>query len=121
MGKVQDDWQAGGQKIEEKWAKVTDCAGQSISLNVEVRAPIRPWEAGGETYTSIQSCSFKEGKSVDDLPENDKILKAYLDNYGYEGGLWRWWPETGSNCRHKDFQSFALPTELSGLKLNFGL
>ena len=50
MGKVQDDWQAGGQKIEEKWAKVTDCAGQSISLNVEVRTPpIRIyWEAGGD-------------------------------------------------------------------------
>ena len=32
-----------------------------------------------------------------------------------------WCPEVGSNHRHKDFQSFALPTELSGLKLNFGL
>gem|GEM_PF-5573432 len=26
----------------------------------------------------------------------------------------RWWPETESNCRHEDFQSTALPTELSG-------
>ena len=25
-----------------------------------------------------------------------------------------WWPETESNCRHEDFQSTALPTELSG-------
>ena len=25
-----------------------------------------------------------------------------------------WWPETGSNRRHADFQSAALPTELSG-------
>ena len=25
----------------------------------------------------------------------------------------KWWFETESNCRHKDFQSFALPTELS--------
>ena len=25
----------------------------------------------------------------------------------------KWWLETESNCRHKDFQSFALPTELS--------
>lgn len=24
------------------------------------------------------------------------------------------WPETESNCRHRDFQSLALPTELSG-------
>lgn len=26
-----------------------------------------------------------------------------------------WWPEPGLNRRHKDFQSFALPTELPGL------
>src|SRR5271155_2130989 len=25
-----------------------------------------------------------------------------------------WWPETGSNRRHTDFQSVALPAELSG-------
>ena len=25
-----------------------------------------------------------------------------------------WWPERGSNPRHEDFQSSALPTELSG-------
>ncbi len=24
------------------------------------------------------------------------------------------WPEAESNCRHEDFQSTALPTELSG-------
>ena len=27
------------------------------------------------------------------------------------------WPEAELNRRHKDFQSFALPTELSGLLL----
>ncbi len=25
-----------------------------------------------------------------------------------------WWPDLESNQGHKDFQSFALPTELSG-------
>ena len=25
-----------------------------------------------------------------------------------------WWPGTESNCRHADFQSAALPTELPG-------
>ncbi len=26
----------------------------------------------------------------------------------------KWWPDAESNCGHKDFQSSALPTELSG-------
>ncbi len=26
----------------------------------------------------------------------------------------KWWPEADSNRRHRDFQSLALPTELSG-------
>ena len=29
-----------------------------------------------------------------------------------------WWPEAESNRRHTDFQSVALPTELSGLCLS---
>ena len=29
-----------------------------------------------------------------------------------------WWPEAESNRRHTDFQSVALPTELSGLRLH---
>ena len=28
-----------------------------------------------------------------------------------------WWPGTESNCRHEDFQSSALPTELPGQDL----
>lgn len=31
---------------------------------------------------------------------------------------YRWWPEAESNHRHDDFQSSALPTELSGHFLN---
>jgi hypothetical protein len=96
MGRVQDNWQAGGSKIDEKWSRVTDCSGQSMTLNVEVRSPKNTWEDGGVTYASIRSCSFNEGKSVSDLPANDKIWDKYLDEYGFEGGVWRWWPETGS-------------------------
>lgn len=36
----------------------------------------------------------------------------YLINYL----MVRWWPERELNPRHKDFQSSALPTELSGQK-----
>jgi hypothetical protein len=31
--------------------------------------------------------------------------------------FYKWCPEAESNHRHKDFQSFALPTELSGHKV----
>jgi hypothetical protein len=34
--------------------------------------------------------------------------------YFYRG---KWWPESESNQRHADFQSAALPTELSGRAL----
>ena len=30
--------------------------------------------------------------------------------------LYKWWPGAESNCRHADFQSAALPTELPGLR-----
>ena len=38
-----------------------------------------------------------------------EIKKPSLTN---EGEFTRWWIGAELNCRHKDFQSFALPTEL---------
>ena len=72
MGRVQDDFQNGASKISARWDAVTECAGQSMNLNVEVRAPKNPWEANGVGYASITSCSFKDGKSMSDLEGNSK-------------------------------------------------
>ena len=96
VGKAEDEFRDGGQKIGEKWERVTDCSGMSLNLNVEGRAPKNEWVEGATGYTMIRSCSFKEGKSVDDLESNDKVWNKYLDDSGFEGGYWRWWPETGS-------------------------
>ena len=45
--------------------------------------------------------------------------KVYGGIYGRENGkyyaLYMWWAEPESNRRHRDFQSRALPTELSAL------
>ncbi|MDF2868253.1 MAG: hypothetical protein K0S11_1723 [Gammaproteobacteria bacterium] len=51
--------------------------------------------------------------------DEQEQLFAVLPDYLKEMALFeftsvRWWPETESNCRHEDFQSSALPTELSG-------
>ena len=50
-------------------------------------------------------------------PLNPKLAKRQtcaLTGTLTEWDLIIWWPETESNCRHGDFQSPALPTELSG-------
>ncbi len=46
------------------------------------------------------------------LDENEFLLWHQCD-MRIEDGL-KWWPEVESNHRHGDFQSPALPTELSG-------
>ena len=96
VGKAEDEFRKGGNRIGTKWERVTNCSGMSLNLNVEGRTPKTEWVEGATGYTMIQSCSFKDGKSVDDLPANDKIWNKYLDDSGFEGGYWRWWPETGS-------------------------
>ena len=52
--------------------------------------------------------------------ELQRLRLTYEKHYDAENkccaeSLTRWWPGTESNCRHKDFQSSALPTELPGL------
>ena len=68
----------------------------SLNLNIEARTPKNDWIEGATTYTMIQSCSLKDGMTVNDLQANDKVWNKYLDEAGYEGGYWRWWPETGA-------------------------
>ena len=96
VGKAEDEFRKGGQRIGEKWERVTDCSGMSLNMNVEARSPKNDWVEGGINYTMIQSCSFKDGKSANDLQANDAVWNKYLDESGFEGGYWRWWPETGS-------------------------
>jgi hypothetical protein len=65
---------------------------------------------------------FKNVTVEYDLKAPFKELAKIKKASGVNTGFFEWCPEAGSNHRHKDFQSFALPTELSGhitLKENF--
>ena len=61
--------------------------------------------------------SCKKGASVSSvlstpsqvLRQKPKLIRALA---AFQRG--KWWPEVESNHRHEDFQSSALPTELSG-------
>src|SRR5699024_3690648 len=48
-------------------------------------------------------------------PEGADLQSAAFSHFATPPFLSKWWLETESNRRHKDFQSFALPTELSSL------
>jgi hypothetical protein len=66
--------------------------------------PTIPFEEGGTTFWEIRSCSFIEGKSVEDLKASDEAWNDYNDKRGFTGGVWRWWPGPGtSNSLEIDF------------------
>ena len=57
------------------------------------------------------------------LPSRDQAVLAKpvppvtADLSELSGVMREWWSEAGLNCRHMDFQSTALPTELSDHEL----
>ena len=96
LGKVQDSFAEVAQETFAKWQKTTDCAGQSLFRVIEARAPQSAFYQDQVAYMSISSCSIIDGKSSDDLAENDKVWNKYNDENGFTGGVYRWWPAVGA-------------------------
>ena len=105
MGIVQDSWFSDeAASTFAKWDSISDCGSQGYYMAVEARAPTIPFEEGGTTFWEIRSCSFIEGKSVEDLKASDEAWNDYNDKRGFTGGVWRWWPGPGtSNSLEIDF------------------
>lgn len=97
MGKVNDDWVNGGgaEKIGSQWEAVTDCS-QALFTVVQARQSKMNFEEGSDSLMSIQTCTFREGKTGNDLAANDTVWNSWLDGLGFNGGVYRWWPGPGS-------------------------
>ena len=76
-----------------------------------------------QTISSLSSELFIQQEKLKEIDRSLKALvKSYKENIPQASAehevpphYWKeWWPEAASNCRHEDFQSTALPTELSG-------
>ena len=75
--------------------------------------------------TSLPKACSKDPLEISDLPQghfrHDGQLNAAINTKRPNGftrptSLFAWWPVRDSNPRHEDFQSSALPTELTGRK-----
>ena len=52
-------------------------------------------------------------KKIANTSEISSNIAGLISNcLKFNGDFNKWWRQTESNRRHKDFQSFALPTEL---------
>ena len=105
MGIVQDSWFSDeASETFAKWESLTDCASQGYYMAIEARTPKVQFEEGKNTFWAIRSCSLNDGKTVQDLLENDKLWNEYMDKLGHTGGVWRWVPVAGtSNSFEGDF------------------
>ena len=105
MGIVQDSWFSDEASATfAKWESLTDCASQGYYMAIEARTPKIQFEEGKNTLWAIRSCSLNDGKTGQDLLENDKSWNEYMDKLGHTGGVWRWVPVAGtSNSFEGDF------------------
>ena len=105
MGSIQDSWFSdAATSVSTKWSALSECNSQGYYTAIEARTPSIPFVEGENTYFSVASCSFKDGKSVKDLAASDKAWNEYNDIRGFTGGVWRWVPGPGtSNSFEGDF------------------
>ena len=97
MGEVTDWFSANASKVFTKWQNIVNCASWSQWDIFEVRESKADFEEGDDNYWAFHSCSFKSGKSLSDIRENDETWNEFLDGLGHTGGVWRWWGAGGSS------------------------
>ena len=93
MGSWQDDWVANGSALVEEFDEV--CANDSHSMFVgqAVKAPTPNGPTTG--YIAFESCSLKEGASMQKLLVADKKFRQRRASLGNDSPSIRWWPMAG--------------------------
>ena len=64
--------------------------------------------------TCVETVAPRVAELIKTPPDEIRNVSEYAKRQDVSRATRRWWPGTESNCRHRDFQSRALPTELPG-------
>jgi hypothetical protein len=93
MGSVQDQWVAKGSKLAAEFDEVCRNDSHSMFAGQMVR---RPAEEGPQSgYIGFESCSLKEGASMQKMLAADAKYVETQASIGNTGMTMRWWPMAG--------------------------
>ena len=96
-------------------ADVSVCLREALKLTIKIRLKLFSFGSGTESpldcFQSHYQSALVQKWSSDHKIAGNKKPQGHIVPWGFSVF---WCPETESNRRHGDFQSPALPTELSG-------
>ena len=104
MGKGHDVWVSKGGDIAAKFGSVVNCGSHSNFVSLNVKQPPTPDPSDFDAVVTFSNCSFKDGKTFDDLTAAQEAWNTYADSRGFIGGAWVMFPLFGETDNDYDFK-----------------
>jgi len=95
MGTIQDEWVAGGEKLQAKFDAVEDCTGvHAMNYVYLVRSADEGFQDG---FMTVSGCTLSEGATNEAFFAADAKWNAYLDEGNFSNAIqMRWLPGSGT-------------------------
>lgn len=103
MGKGMQEWADKGDKLNEDFLDVIDCAEHSQAASVNIRPPVAGWP-GKEGVAAFSNCTVAEGSTVMDAMAVHQAWSNHLDAIGSKAGMWAFFPAAGQNNPEWDYK-----------------
>ena len=117
MGSWQDHWVANGSELVEEFDEVCTNNSHSMFLGQAVKAPTPNGTTTG--YIAFESCSLKEGASMQQLLAADEKFRQRQASLGNDSPSIRWWPMAGmSRQMEGDFYLMSAVDSMQSLGQN---
>lgn len=117
MGSWQDHWVANGSELVEEFDEICTNNSHSMFLGQAVKAPTPNGTTTG--YIAFESCSLKEGASMQQLLAADEKFRQRQASLGNDSPSIQWWPMAGmSRQMEGDFYLMSAVDSMQSLGQN---